>query len=208
MIRWLANISLSKKILFASLVMLVSALCWGSLNAYISYKLMTDGISTRNQYLVEAMVSSIADIHQQAVDGTITMAEAESRAKAFVRGSRYENGLQYFWINDAAGQAVMHPIIPALETQDLAATNPKINTLFKDFAKAVADNNGKGTYFGYDWPKPGDTSGTLYPKSSYIAKIPGFDWIIGTGVYIDDVQKQALNIFIFQMALFSSSLSR
>ena len=43
----------------------------------------------------------------------------------------------------------------------------------------------------YDWPKPGAT--TPQPKMSYVAGFAPWNWVVGTGVYIDDLEQQTWN---------------
>lgn len=49
------------------------------------------------------------------------------------------------------------------------------------------------------WPKPGEDKTTLYPKSSYIIGVKEWGWVVGTGVYVDDLKKRALQLFFYEM---------
>ena len=51
----------------------------------------------------------------------------------------------------------------------------------------IAKESGEG-YYRYTWTKPGE-SGGYFPKIAYIAYYKPFDWLIGTGEYLDDVEK-------------------
>lgn len=195
---WFTNLSLLKKIIIVSIVMLMSSLSWGAFNCYITYDVMSKGVAERNQLLVESMVSMATNLEKQVGDGKIDEATAKSQFKDFLRSARYENGKQYFWINDTKGQVVMHPILPDLEKQDISQTNKKVFDLFSNFAKAV-ETKPEGTTYDYMWPKPGEDKTTLYPKSSYIKPIPNWGWIIGTGVYVDDLRAKAMKVFYFEM---------
>jgi hypothetical protein len=96
---------------------------------------------------------------------------------------RYEDD-GYFWINDMSNIMVMHPIKPALEGTDLAGLkDPTGKFFFQEFIKVVkADGEG---YVDYYWPKPGAEEPVL--KYSHVEGFAPWGWIVGTGVYGDDL---------------------
>lgn len=198
MLLWFTNLSLLKKIMTVSIVMLLSSLSWGTFNCYVAYQVMARDVTERNQLLVESAISMIEGLKKEAADGKITTEEAQSKAKEFLRHARYDEGKQYFWISDIHGQAVMHPMLPDLEKQDISQTNKKIYDLFTSFAKKL-ETSPEGAVYEYVWPKPGEDQTTLYPKSSYIKPIKDWGWIIGTGIYISDLQAKAIKVLYFEM---------
>lgn len=117
-------------------------------------------------------------------------------SKATVRQMRYDGGVGYFWINDTAKptpRMVMHPTIPSLDGKVL--DDPKFNcalgkgkNLFEAFVE-VAEKNGDG-FVDYLWPKPTKEGLTEeMPKLSYVRLYEPLGWVVGSGVYIDDVEK-------------------
>ena len=64
--------------------------------------------------------------------------------------------------------------------------------MFEAFCE-IARTQGGG-FVHYNWVKPGAAEAS--PKISYVTRIPGWDWVIGTGIYVDDVdavfQRKAL----------------
>ena len=101
-----------------------------------------------------------------------------------IKAMRY-NDNDYFWINDSRPVMVMHPIKPALDGKDLSGfKDPKGKHLFVEFAN-VCREKGEGTV-DYLWPKPGHEEPV--EKLSYVKRFPAWDWIIGTGIYVDDVR--------------------
>ena len=111
---------------------------------------------------------------------------ARKTAAARISKLRYGND-DYFWINDLAPRMVMHPTKPELDGQDLASVkDPNGKRLFVEFADVVK-SKGSG-YVDYLWPKPGKDS--PQPKLSYVTGFEPWGWVIGTGVYIDDLQAQ------------------
>lgn len=110
--------------------------------------------------------------------------EYQDVAKNIIANLRYDNGKGYFWINDFTPNMIMHPIKPALNGKNLSNSkdsNGKL--LFREMVQ-VAKEKGKGVV-NYMWPKPGFD--TPQQKISYIEAFKEWDWIVGTGVYADDI---------------------
>ncbi len=98
----------------------------------------------------------------------------------------------YFWINDSHSKMIMHPIKPSLDGKDLSKTKDKAGKfLFNEMSK-VANANSQGGLVKYMWPKPGFTS--PQQKLSYVQRFKEWDWIIGTGVYVDDIETAISNM--------------
>jgi len=93
----------------------------------------------------------------------------------------------YFWINDKQPKMIMHPIKPALNGKDLSGSkDPNGKALFVEMVKVV---NEKGAgYVNYQWPKPGFDK--PQNKISYVSYFKEWGWIVGTGVYVDDIEAE------------------
>jgi methyl-accepting chemotaxis protein len=135
--------------------------------------------------LVEAGHSIITRYEKLADEGKMDKAQAQKFAMDTLRGMRYEN-IEYFWINDMQPRMIMHPIKPQLDGQDLSKIKDKNDTpLFIEFVKTVKAN-GAG-FVNYLWPKPGQDEPV--EKISYVKGTDSWGWIVGTGLYIDDVDE-------------------
>jgi methyl-accepting chemotaxis protein len=120
--------------------------------------------------------------------GEMSEAEAQQQAAATLKQLRY-SGEEYFWINDMTPVMIMHPFKPELDGTNLSEiTDPDGNTLFLDFVEVV-ESQGKG-FVAYQWPKPGVEE--PQPKVSYVSGFEPWGWVIGSGVYVDDVQTVAV----------------
>lgn len=116
-----------------------------------------------------------------------------------IKNTRYDNEIGYFWINDTTQpipNMIMHPTDPSLDGKILndpkydCAYGEKVN-LFTAFVD-VCLNYGSG-FIDYLWPKPTKDGLTEeQPKLSYVELFKPFSWVIGTGLYIDDIDKAAL----------------
>ncbi|MFA1624767.1 methyl-accepting chemotaxis protein [Rhizobium mongolense] len=115
--------------------------------------------------------------------GTLTRDEAQTAAKDVIAAMRY-GGSGYFWINDMHPVMVMHPIKPELNGTDLSQNkDPAGKFLFMEFVNVVKAH-GEG-FVDYYWPKPGAEQPVL--KYSHVAGFEPWGWIVGTGVYSDDL---------------------
>ena len=98
------------------------------------------------------------------------------------------SGNGYFWVNDSSPKMIMHPIQPQLNGTDLSSYKDSEGTfLFNEFVR-VANEKKEGGIVKYLWPKPGKD--LPQPKFSYVKKFEQWDWIIGTGAYVDDVDEK------------------
>ncbi|NNH64287.1 methyl-accepting chemotaxis protein [Rhizobium laguerreae] len=115
--------------------------------------------------------------------GTMTREQAQAAAKDVIGAMRY-GADGYFWINDMRPTMVMHPIKPQLDGTDISQMkDPTGKFLFVEFVNKVK-KDGKG-FVDYLWPKPGADEPVL--KYSYVAGFEPWGWIVGTGVYADDL---------------------
>ncbi|MBB3977784.1 methyl-accepting chemotaxis protein [Rhizobium azooxidifex] len=133
--------------------------------------------------LDQNMVKLFEFYHGQEASGALTREEAQARAKDAVRALRYEDS-GYFWINDLDARIVMHPIKPELDDTDQSGMkDPTGKFIFREFAD-VAKAKGEG-FVDYYWPKPGAEEPVL--KYSHVAGFAPWGWVVGTGVYADDL---------------------
>ncbi len=133
--------------------------------------------------LTETAYELIAYYHGLSASGKLPEDVAKQQAKEALRAVRYE-GREYFWINDLQHRVVMDPVRPEFEGQDksdLADANGK--RLYKEIVK-IAREQGSG-YLDYYWPKPG--SSTPLPKLSFVKLFEPWGWVVGTGLYLDDL---------------------
>ncbi|MGA9416180.1 MAG: cache domain-containing protein [Terriglobales bacterium] len=133
--------------------------------------------------LVEVPYSIIEQQYQQEAEGRISRIEAQRHAIEAIRPMRYD-GKNYFWINDEHPTMIMHPMKPELDGTDLTSfRDPSDKAVFVEFVKAAQSSNGGYVY--YLWPKPGAEKPVA--KLSFVKRFAPWGWVIGTGIYIDDV---------------------
>ncbi len=176
-------LTLSNRIAITIAITLVAlfALFAGAL--YSEHQLLLTDRQEKVRNLVEVAHGVVADFDKAAKEGRMSEADAKKAALAAVRAMRYDK-VEYFWINDMSPAIVMHAAKPELENKDMSQLkDPKGKLLFQEFV-AVVKRDGAGLV-DYYWPKPG--SDTPVAKISYVKAYAPWGWIIGTGIYLDDV---------------------
>jgi len=135
------------------------------------------------QSVVNLAYSSIEAIHnRQDIDDQ----EKQQLAAEAVERMRYA-GDNYIWINDMEPKMVMHPIKPSLNGNDLSSfKDPAGKKLFVEMVKVCADNG--GGFVDYSWPKPGEEQPV--PKLSYVKLFKPWNWVVGSGVYLEAAEAQ------------------
>jgi methyl-accepting chemotaxis protein len=132
---------------------------------------------------VELAHGLLTHFQNQVVQGKMPEAQAKQEALTALQKLRY-SGEEYFWINDMHPTMVMHPMRPELVGKDLSEmADPTGKHLFVEFVNMVKAN-GKG-FVPYMWPKPG--SAAPVQKISYVQGFSPWNWIVGSGVYVDTV---------------------
>ena len=181
----LKNIPINLKImLIVVLAMLGMIVLFAISMADLRTEMMT-ARQLKTKSIVETAVSQIGHYAEQAQNGELSTEQAKQQAQQAISALRYD-GNNYVWINDMDVRMVMHPIKPDLNGKDLrGAKDPNGLNLFVAFVDMVRDN--KAGYVSYMWPKPG--SEDPQPKISYVAGFAPWGWVVGTGVYIDDVNE-------------------
>jgi len=147
---------------------------------------MIDERKAKIRNLVEYAHTQLAFYDEQVKAGTLTLEQAQTMAKEALRKARYDEK-EYFWINDFHPISVMHPIKSELQGKDMTDNrDPTGKQLYVEFVRVVKAE-GAG-YVDYLWSKPGMNEPV--PKLSYVKGFQPWGWIVGTGIYIDDVDAQ------------------
>ncbi|MBM4394559.1 MAG: cache domain-containing protein [Deltaproteobacteria bacterium] len=121
--------------------------------------------------------------------GDLTREQARHEAVERIRGMRYgPERKDYFWLTDQHPRMIMHPYRTDLEGQDLSTySDPNGVLLFVEFARQVRES--KEGYLQYVWQWKDDPA-RLAPKESYVKGFEPWGWIIGTGLYVEDVRTE------------------
>ena len=179
----ISNWSFRLKIFFILGVSLLGVVLSVGLGLDTLYDEMMENRRVKTQQLVDVAHGVVMHYVAEAKAGRMTTEDAQTAAKLAVKDLRY-GGSEYFWINDLTPRMVMHPIKPELDGKDLSEIkDPAGKKLFVAFAEMVKAN--KAGFVDYLWPKPGFEKPVQ--KVSYVKGVPEWGWLVGSGIYIDDV---------------------
>jgi methyl-accepting chemotaxis protein len=163
------------------LTLLAAALTF---SLFESYRGMERERKAGLESLNHSAIAILEQYYKMEQSGALTREAAQEQAKATIATMRYGKGSGYFWINDMVPTMVMHPIKPEMNGKNLTGDkDPNGKFLFVEFVKTV-QASGQG-FVDYYWPKPG--SPDPVEKFSHVAGFTPWGWVIGTGVYVDDL---------------------
>lgn len=147
----------------------------------------------QKQQLIKDMAdmahSLLEHYHRRALEGELTVEESQRRVIERIRSLRYgPEQKDYFWINDLEAKMILHPYRTDLEGQYvLDYRDPEGKPLFREFIE-VARHQQAG-YVDYFWQWKDDPNQIVH-KLSYVRLFEPWGWVIGTGVYTEDVQRE------------------
>ncbi len=183
----------TKIIVFSLSMLLVLALAITVPSTYISYKKQERKLEEMDKNLrqefdtliqseVNTVMSLLNEIHYEIQNDSITQEDGVTLAINLIRNLRYGND-GYFWIDTKEGINVAMLGNKDIEGKSrLQLQDAKGNFLVQDIITSATTGNG---YSEYWFPRPGETEAS--PKRSYAAYFEPFNWVIGTGNYIDDI---------------------
>lgn len=140
-------------------------------------------------HLSAAAIGVIQYFYKLELLGQVTSTQAKGYAIKALESATYgKNG--YFWINSDDGELLMQPYTPervGINQIDWADINGRL--IFVEFVKTAKTGGG---WVAYHWPKPGGNE--EYPKISYVSYFEPWGWVLGTGVYLDDMQAHIFKV--------------
>ncbi len=181
------NIKINIRLWLQTILALVGVFVVTAISLSMFHSTLMQEKEQQTRKLVESAHSILVAQHGMIAQGTMDEAAAKASALEIIKDLRYDE-TNYFWINDMHPTMVMHPIKPALDGKDLSdIKDPNGKKLFVAFAEMVKEN-GKG-FVPYLWPNPkSDNPDKPVAKLSYVMGFKPWGWVIGSGIYIDDVE--------------------
>ncbi|MGE4554183.1 MAG: cache domain-containing protein, partial [Desulfovibrionaceae bacterium] len=148
-----------------------------------------DGRKRSAEELVASAVQVMHTLQAEADRGRMTRSEAQALAVDILRSMRYgQENKDYFWINDLTPRMIMHPYRPDLEGQDLSEyADPQGKRLFMEMVRVVRYKDPAPVEYLWQWK---DDPNRVVPKIAYVKLFEPWGWIVGTGVYLRDVQAE------------------
>ena len=182
----LRSMSISRRLWLILIVAVLMLLTLGLLMLKQIHDDLYQAKRQQTQHVVQTASGMLTYYQNLEKTGVLTREAAQQQALSAVRGLRYDHD-DYFWINDLTPVMIMHAANPKLDGKNLSAIrDPDGFAVFNEFV-LLAKAKGAGIV-NYRWPKPG--ADAPVEKTSYIQLFEPWGWIIGSGVYVDDVQAE------------------
>lgn len=153
------------------------------------YRAAHDPVQVAEAYRRELeSIISLAYTTVETIAARTDLDEAAKQQEALrLIGAMRYGGDNYLWVNDLQPVMVMHPLKPAMNGQNIADfKDPNGKKLFIEMVK-VAGEKGQG-YVDYMWPKPGEEKPVA--KLSFVRLYKPWNWVIGTGVYLETAERR------------------
>jgi PAS domain S-box-containing protein len=153
-------------------------------------------LDRKKEMIQELTTTAVSILREYAADeaaGLLSREAAQAAAATRVRDLRYGNeGKDYFWITDMRPVMIMHPWRTELEGTDVTGyTDSNGIRVFVEFVNAVRDREEGYVEYLWQWK---DDAHRIVPKLSFIRRFAPWDWVVGTGVYIEDVNAEIAGI--------------
>ena len=190
-------------------VVLVSGLAFVQLRQEI-----TDARKATLKAAVQSQATVVAGYQAAAAAGKMSEADAMKAASDALRLARYgdlSGKADYFYILTTDGLAVMHPYLTRWVPGKTTLGN--LNSKGVDAARLLIDGiaaSTDSTAWVASWTaKPGDNdpNAPVFPKLQYLVKIPGWNWIVGSGLYMDGVDAEVRNAALTQLGISLTALA-
>ncbi len=156
-----------------------------------SYKeAVISGYKSQIKDEVGAMLTVINMVYEKSQSGEMTEAEAQEQAKEILRNARYgDDDAGYFWIDGTDYTLIMHPILPEQEgTNRYDLTDQNGIKIIQNIMKSA---NSGGGYNEFYFTKADGV--TVAPKLAYSEMFEPWGWVITTGNYVDNLEKDIAN---------------
>ena len=202
------KLSFNRKIL----LLVVTAVAGVLLVSGLAFMQLREEITNARKATLKAAVQSqatvVAGYQAAAAAGKMSENDAMKAASDALRMARYGDlagKADYFYILTTDGLAVMHPHLTRwVPGKTVLGT---LNSKGVDAAKMLTDGmaaSADGTAWVASWTaKPGDNdpNAVVYPKLQYLVKISGWNWIVGSGLYMDGVEADVRSTALRQVGI-------
>ena len=189
--RWnqsFANLSVRRKLNLLTALIAVGVIALAIIAARMQYLDLTDTRKDSLKVQVELTYGILEHYHHLAETGELTEPAAKKAALEALERMRADSDAYYYSVYDTRYRVLMHPFRKDLIGKDMQAFRSEDGVqLFHDLVQVAGKGGG---VVSYKWAKAGSEG--LYDKASYAGLYKPWQWVISSGVYMQDVQQQAL----------------
>ncbi|WP_419759118.1 methyl-accepting chemotaxis protein [Acidisoma sp.] len=180
-----SRVSITRQLILISCLGVLLAISGMAVALNQSYGRSVSDRQAEVERIVEVGVSVAESFVQEAKDGTLTTAEAQRRALHALATTRYD-GKNYYFVMTYGSMVLVHPNKKLVGTNCANYKDPYGTVVFQPMILAAAA--GKPAFHHYYFPK---TAGAKpEPKISYAMAVPEWQWVIGTGLYVSDLNAE------------------
>ncbi len=162
---------------------------------YVILPLVEDSMVNQKQQMLKELTSTAVSVVDRYIkleqSGKLSREEAQSKAAMDIKSMRYgAENKDYFFITDMHPRMIMHPYRHDLTNKDLTHYYENDDSRFPIFVELVnLVNSSHEGYLEYLWQWKDDATVTA-PKMTYVEGVEEWQWVVGTGVYLQDVQQE------------------
>ena len=200
----MSKLSFKMKIMLMIGTALAALLLMAILSLAHERRLISDSRKDMLTTAVQSAHSIVAAYQSKAASGAMPQEEAQKAAKEALRLSRFggpDGKTEYFYIWTLDAKGVMHPIKPEWEGQDMAGKvkDGSGTDILKQIADALRASPNGQAFVPTMFARPGQQA--LVPKLQYVIRVDGWNWMVGSGLYTDDVDAMLRQAFLSSLAL-------
>lgn len=187
---FIKNISIRIKLLIINLIFIIALIPVVGVSVEKIREHMIEDRVAKLRNIVELAVGYADALHQQAQTGAITEDEAKQRWYSAIDSFWYENHKEYMFVYDETGTAIRQPARPEMAGKNMIDLKDVNGVpLIADLIKVAKQGGGTVSYF---WPKAGESE--AQPKLSWASYYQPWGYMIGTGIYINDVDAMVTDV--------------
>ncbi|GGB97654.1 hypothetical protein GCM10011352_24740 [Marinobacterium zhoushanense] len=188
----LSHFSIRRKLLLLVSLSLFSILISTALAALLHRNDLIDARKNEIRSVVEATAGTITDLHARFTANQISHDQLIAQVRMHLDSARYRQG-NYLFLLDASGQMISDAGRPELEGTDISSlTDSRGGRLLTDLLTQLGNRN--EVFWHYHWAVSDDQGqlGSESAKVSYVTRIAGSNWLLGSGVHLQDIDRQLM----------------
>jgi methyl-accepting chemotaxis protein len=192
------NLKLSTKLYLLFAIIILFSMIITTFILFNNKKVLIESNEKELKHLTEMALVVAKRNWERVEQGTFTEEQAKQTAMKTISQFRYDGEQGYFWINDNKNYMLMHPLSPQLVGKDQSnLTDPKGVKIIVEGNK-IASQGGGSLY--YSWNRP--NSNEPQSKLSYVIPFDKWGWVIGTGIYVDDLENKFNRLMFLSYLIF------
>ena len=200
----MSKLSFQAKIVLMLVTALLALLAMATMALLQERSLMLQARQDTLATAVQSAHSIVMAYKARADSGAMPVQQAQSAAREAVRLSRYggaDGRSEYFYIWSLDSHGVMHPVKPEWEGQDMRGKLKDGNglDLLQQINDALRASPSGQVFVPAMFSRPGQQQ--LVPKLQFAMRVDGWNWFVGSGLYMDDVDAAVRSALLKDVAL-------